>query len=232
MIASAMVQPSQRPVPLPPETALTPSGPRKRPGPPTLAASFRYALEGLFETVATQRNMKIHVVSAVLVGLVGSGIPLGLAEKVTLIFCVMLVFFAETLNTALEALVDLYTEEHHVQAAITKNVAAGGVLVLATGTVVIFAALLVHNAPTILENGPAIFRQTLLGIPLATITGLLLWRGARRRWVDYLLFAGGIGLLGLLALRTTSIVFTAMTCGLFGLSCLASLRQASGASQG
>ena len=43
----------------------------------------------------------------ILVGLVGSGIPLGLAEKVTLIFCVLLVFFAEILNSALEQLVDL-----------------------------------------------------------------------------------------------------------------------------
>ncbi len=51
--------------------------------------------------------MRVHLVSAVLVGLVGSGIALGLAEKVTLIFCVLLIFFAEILNSALEHLVDL-----------------------------------------------------------------------------------------------------------------------------
>ena len=54
-------------------------------------ASARHAWDGLVHTVVVQPNMKVHVVSAILVGLVGSGIPLGLAEKVTLIFCVLLV---------------------------------------------------------------------------------------------------------------------------------------------
>ena len=89
--------------------------------------------------------MRVHVVSAILVGLVGSGIPLGLAEKVTLIFCVLLVFFAEILNSALETLVDLATQQFDEKARVTKDAAAAGVLVLAIGTVVIFAAILVHN---------------------------------------------------------------------------------------
>jgi diacylglycerol kinase (ATP) len=190
-----------------------------------LVASFRHAINGLVETAATQRNMKIHVVSAVLVGLVGSGMPLGLAEKVTLIFCVMLVFFAETLNTAFEALVDLYTEKYRTEALMTKNVAAGGVLVLASGTVVIFAALLVHNAPTIASNGPAIARQTFLGVPLAMLTGFLLWKRPRPRWLNHALFLAGLVLLAFLAVRTTSSVFTAMTAALFGLARLAAQRQ-------
>jgi len=92
--------------------------------------------------------MKFHVVSAVLVGLVGSGMPLGLAEKVTLIFCIMLVFFAEILNTALEALVDLHTEDFNDLAKVAKDAAAAGVLVLAIGTVVIFAALVCSHWST------------------------------------------------------------------------------------
>jgi diacylglycerol kinase (ATP) len=198
------------------------SGPNCIPsGPRGFLGSVKYALDGLVETAATQRNMKVHVVSAVLVGLVGSGIPLGLAEKVTLIFCVMLVFFAETLNTALEALVDLYTVKYHVQASATKNAAAGGVLVLAAGTVVIFAALLVHNAPVIASNGWAIARQLSLGTPLATLTGLLLWRRPRAVWIDHLLFAAGLGLLAALAIRSQSEVFTTLTAGVFCLSRLA-----------
>ena len=64
--------------------------------------AFGHAYRGLLHAMA-QRNMKFHVVSAVLVGLVGSGMPLGLAEKVTLIFCIMLVFFAELCWEALSA---------------------------------------------------------------------------------------------------------------------------------
>ena len=59
---------------------------------PGLWQSAVHAWSGLIHTVAYQRNMRIHIISAILVGLVGMGIPLGLAEKVTLIFCVLLIF--------------------------------------------------------------------------------------------------------------------------------------------
>ncbi|HYI03132.1 diacylglycerol kinase family protein, partial [Hyalangium sp.] len=81
-------------VPAPPSSPFPPRGGAG------VMASFRNAWAGLIHTVIHQRNMRVHLVSAVLVGLVGSGIPLGLAEKVTLIFCVLLIFFAEILNSA------------------------------------------------------------------------------------------------------------------------------------
>ncbi|RYZ44104.1 MAG: diacylglycerol kinase family protein, partial [Myxococcaceae bacterium] len=95
-----------------------------------LFASFGHAWAGLIHTVAWQRNMRVHLISGVLVGLVGSGIPLGLAEKVTLIFCVLLIFFAEILNSALEQLVDLAVQQFDEKARLTKDAAAAGVLVL------------------------------------------------------------------------------------------------------
>jgi diacylglycerol kinase (ATP) len=55
-----------------------------------------HAWNGLIHTVVHQRNMRMHLISGLLVGLVGSGIPLGLVEKVTLIFCVLLVLFADS----------------------------------------------------------------------------------------------------------------------------------------
>ncbi|HZX41981.1 MAG TPA: diacylglycerol kinase family protein, partial [Myxococcaceae bacterium] len=115
-------------------TAPAPVPLRKPPYPPRRGegfwASSRHAWNGLVHTVVHQPNMKVHVVSAILVGLVGSGLPLGLAEKVTLIFCVLLVFFAEILNSALETLVDLATQEFDEKARVTKDAAAAAVLVL------------------------------------------------------------------------------------------------------
>lgn len=157
--------------------------------------------------------MKIHLVAAVLVGLVGSGLRLGLAEKVTLIFCVMLVLFAEILNTALEALVDLHTEDYRELARITKDVAAAGVLVLSAGTVVIFAALLVHNGGEILSSGPQIARQSALGLPLAGVVALLLSRTVRPAWADHALFAAGLVLWSVMLNWSVSSVFSALTGG-------------------
>jgi diacylglycerol kinase (ATP) len=157
--------------------------------------------------------MRLHIVSAVLVGLVGSGIPLGLAEKVTLIFCVVLVFFAEILNTALEHLVDLAVQEFDEKARVAKDAAAAGVLVLALGTVVIFAALVVHNWSTVERSTDLIARQVALGLPLAAVVALLVAPSRRPRWLDALLFAAGVGLMAALALRTQSAVLTALTAG-------------------
>ena len=173
--------------------------------------AFLHAWDGLVWTTAYQRNMKFHVVSAVLVGLVGSGIRLELAEKVTLIFCVLLIFFAEILNTALEALVDLHTQDFRNLAKITKDAAAASVLVLALGTVVIFAALLVHKWDLISVSGPQIARQAAVGLPLAAVTGFLLARWRRPTWADHGLFAVGLLLWAALWQFTVSWVFTTLT---------------------
>lgn len=183
-----------------------------------LLASFRYAWNGLIHTVVHQRNMRIHLIAAVLVGLVGSGISLGLAEKVTLIFCVLLIFFAEILNSALEHLVDLAVQQFDERARIAKDAAAAGVLVLALGTVVIFAAVLVHNWDTILASGPQIARQVLLGLPLTACVALLVVPRPRPLWADLLAFTTGAVLIGLIATRSQSLVFSAMTAGLLAVA--------------
>jgi diacylglycerol kinase (ATP) len=211
-------------------TAPAPVPFRKPPYPPRRGegfwASAIHAWNGLVHTVVHQPNMKVHVVSGILVGLVGSGLPLGLAEKVTLIFCVLLVFFAEILNSALETLVDLATQEFDEKARVTKDAAAAAVLVLSIGSAVIFAALLVHNWDTVLTNGPRIERQVLFGVPLAGCAALLM-RDRPRRWIqDALAFIAGVGLCAVLATSTTSVVFTAMTAGLLVLALAAARKRA------
>ncbi|MFL5321156.1 MAG: diacylglycerol kinase family protein [Myxococcaceae bacterium] len=188
-----------------------PNFPKARPG---FFNSFAHAWAGLIHTVVHQRNMKVHMLSAILVSLVGSGIPLGLAEKVTLIFCVLFIFFAEILNSALEALVDLHVKEFDEHARVTKDAAAAGVLVLSVGTVVIFSALLVHNLDTIRTHQSEIIRQVLLGIPLTLCTAVLMRRKLRPIWMDLAWFLTGVGLWAAILLRTESYVFSAMTLGL------------------
>jgi diacylglycerol kinase (ATP) len=176
--------------------------------------AFRHAWRGLVWALAHQRNMKVHVVAALLVGLVGSAIPLGLPEKVTLIFCVVLVFFAEIVNTALEALVDLHTEDFRSLARTTKDTAAAGVLVLAIGTVAIFAAILVNDWPTIAAYPHQAVRQAAVGVPLAALGALLSSRWPMPRALDVLLLLATLGLWGLTLSWTTSAVFSAMVAGL------------------
>ncbi len=182
--------------------------------PTTFLQSVIYAWKGLIHAVLHQRNMRMHIISAVLVGQVGAGIPLGLAEKVTLIFCVLLVLFAEMLNSALEQLVDLAIQQFDEKARLTKDAAAAGVLVLAVGTVVIFAAVLVHNADTILKSGAAIVRQVIFGGPLAFFAGALMHESKKPLWFDVMTFAAALGVLGYTVTFSESYVFSAMTFGM------------------
>ena len=192
--------------------------PFKSPSPTTFVESLVYASNGILHTVVHQRNMRMHVIAAMLVSLVGAGIPLGLAEKVTLIFCVMLIFFAEILNSALEQLVDLATEMQHERARIAKDAAAAGVLVLAIGTIVIFAAILVHNSAAILSHTSEIQQQVLAGVPITFLLGALMHERRRPAVVDLLAFLAGCVLTTWTVMWTFSYVFSAMTYGLLVLA--------------
>lgn len=195
----------------------------------TAGRSFVHAWNGLIHTVVAQRNMRVHLVAATLVGFVGSGIPLGLAEKVTLIFCVLLVLFAEILNSALEALVDLATEQFHDRARITKDTAAAGVLVLAVGTVVVFAALVVHNWPVVVASQERIWRQLGLGLPVTACVAGLVWPRRPSAAVDLLLFLLASALLAIQFRDTASAVFSAMTFGVVVVAAMAARARRLGA---
>jgi diacylglycerol kinase (ATP) len=182
--------------------------------PTSFYRSVLFAWSGLIHTVVHQRNMRMHVIASILVGLVGSGIPLGLAEKVTLIFCVVMILFAEMLNSALEQLVDLAIQQFDEKARLTKDIAAAGVLVLAIGTVVIFAAVLVHNADAIVANIPAIERQVLYGIPLTFFGGALMHEAKKPVAVDVAFALAALGLWGRTLWWTESQAFSAMTLGM------------------
>jgi diacylglycerol kinase (ATP) len=190
--------------------------------PTTFRQSLGFAWSGLVHTVVQQRNMRMHLLAAVLVGQVGCGLALGLAEKVTLLVCVLLVIFAEMLNTALEQLVDLVTQAYDERARLAKDVAAAGVLVLAGGTVVIFAAVLVENAGLVLASLEDVQRQVLVGVPLTLAVGLLMHESRRPAWVDLVVALAGFGLWAWELTWTRSFVFSALTGGLLVLALAAS----------
>ena len=196
------------------DPANTPPPPERNPG---FVGAFLHAWDGLVWTTAHQKNMKFHVLAAVLVGCVGSAIPLGLPEKVTLVFCVMLVFFAEVVNSALEALVDLHTERFHALAKVAKDTAAAGVLVLSIGTFVLFAVILFHDWPIVLDHPAEVERQLLVGGPMALLGAALPWRRPRARAVDAAIFVVAVALWVLTGSWTESPVFSAMNLSLLAL---------------
>jgi diacylglycerol kinase len=102
-----------------------------------LLRSFVYALEGLKHTVVTQRNMRIHFLAALGVLLLSLYLPMSKSEVLILFVTIILVLFAELINTAVEAVVDMVTEEYHPLAKVAKDVAAGAVLLTAGLAVIV-----------------------------------------------------------------------------------------------
>lgn len=99
--------------------------------------SFKYALQGIRWAFATQPNLWIHLVAAIVVAILGFYFDIQKIEWIILIGCIASVFTLEFINTALEWLVDSVYKEKHPLAGKIKDVAAAAVLVVALGTATI-----------------------------------------------------------------------------------------------
>ncbi|GAA0747310.1 diacylglycerol kinase [Clostridium oceanicum] len=102
-----------------------------------LLDSFNYAIDGIIYAVRTQRNMRIHMIVALLVLTACFFYDLTKIELVAICIVITLVIFAELINTAIEFAIDATTNYYHPLAKISKNVAAGAVLVTAINAVVV-----------------------------------------------------------------------------------------------
>ena len=99
--------------------------------------SFRHAIEGVAHTFRTQRNMRFHFLTVLLVLLSGILFRLPATQLLVLLFTASLVLIAEMFNTAIEAVVDMITQSYHPAAKFAKDVAAGAVLVASINAVIV-----------------------------------------------------------------------------------------------
>lgn len=102
-----------------------------------LYKSFGYAFQGIFDTIRTERNIKIHCAAAILVTIFGIWLQISKTEWMICFILFGLILALELVNTAVEATVDLFTEERKPLAKKAKDAAAGAVLIAA-----IFAAVI------------------------------------------------------------------------------------------
>jgi len=99
--------------------------------------SANVAIEGILHAAKTQRHVRWHFMSALAVILLGLFFGLDRMEFIALSLAVVIVLIAELVNTAVEALVDLVSEEFHPLAKAAKDTAAGSVFIAAMGAVVL-----------------------------------------------------------------------------------------------
>ena len=123
---------------------------KKRKNP--ITESFRYAFEGIWTGICNERNMKIHCLAIIFVTLAGTLFQITATQ-----WCICLLLFAlvaalELVNTAIEAVVDLVTEEKKPLAKIAKDTAAGAVLFAAIISVIIGCIIFLPYVLELLEK--------------------------------------------------------------------------------
>jgi diacylglycerol kinase (ATP) len=107
--------------------------------------AFRHAFAGWWYMLRTQRNAWMHAVLSTGAFALGLWLGLGRLEWAIIILTVALVWMAEFVNTALEAVVDLASPDLHPLAKVGKDVAAAAVLVAALTAVAV--GLLIMGPP-------------------------------------------------------------------------------------
>ena len=100
-------------------------------------AAFGHAFRGWWYVLKTQQNAWIHSLFATSVVLVGLWVGLEPIDWAVIVLTIAMVFTAEFINTAIEAVVDLASPVHHPLARVGKDVGAGAVLVAALAGIVI-----------------------------------------------------------------------------------------------
>lgn len=117
-----------------------------------LRKSFGYAFKGIDDVIEHEPNMKIHVVVAILVVIMAFILKVSIIEWIILVLLIGAVLAAETINTTVENLVDMYTKEYDEKAKVVKDTAAGTVLILAITSAIIGLIIFIPKIIYLLES--------------------------------------------------------------------------------
>jgi diacylglycerol kinase len=93
--------------------------------------SFTYPIKGLRYAYRNEQNLAVDVGVSLLVLIAGVIFKLDKSEWLVIVFTIGAVISLELVNTAIEAVVDMVTEEYHPLAKVAKDTSAAAVFVIA-----------------------------------------------------------------------------------------------------
>jgi len=88
----------------------------------------RYALEGLAHAFKTETSFKLELFFTIPIMIAIYLFPFSLSSKLALVITLMLIMIVELLNSAVENVVDLVTQDIHPLAKSAKDIGATAVL--------------------------------------------------------------------------------------------------------
>jgi diacylglycerol kinase len=115
--------------------------------------SLGYALAGWIYMLRRQKNTRIQGVASIAVMALALWLNVDAAGLAMLVLAITIVWMAEFINAAVEAAINLSTEEFHPMAKVGKDVASAAVLLGVVASIVIGALVL----------GPPLLRRLGMG---------------------------------------------------------------------
>ena len=103
--------------------------------------SFGFALDGLWFLLRTQHNAWLHFLATAGVCGAAYGLEVSAGDWAKLILAITLVWMSETINTAFEHLCDVVSPELREPVKRAKDIAAGAVLISASGAALMGAVV-------------------------------------------------------------------------------------------
>ncbi len=119
----------------------------------SLPSAFRNAWSGLCDAVRTQRNMRIHLAAAAAAIGAGAFFDISGGEWIAVVLSCAAVLTAETINTALEAVVDLVSPQFNPLARQAKDCAAGAVLLSSLASLAVGGIIFLPKLIALAERG-------------------------------------------------------------------------------
>ena len=107
--------------------------------------AFVHAFRGWWYVIRTQHNAWLHATVTTIVILLAWWLHLPARDWAVLLLTIALVWTAEFINTALEAVVDLASPQQHPLAKVGKDVGAAAVLIAALTSILV--GLLILGPP-------------------------------------------------------------------------------------
>ncbi|WP_270179326.1 diacylglycerol kinase family protein [Alkalihalobacillus sp. CinArs1] len=114
--------------------------------------SFKYASQGFNYLIRNEQNFLFHLIVGMIVLIMGLILNLSLV-KMSILLCVIGIMLSiEALNTGIERVVDLVTEEEHPIAKVAKDVSAAAVFLFAIISVIIGFLLFFEPITRLLQS--------------------------------------------------------------------------------
>lgn len=115
---------------------------------PSFVVALKNAINGIKYTFISGRNFKIQLIFAIIAIIAGIILKISFLEWAIILILVFFVLFAEMINTIIETIVNMITNDYNENAKIAKDVAAGAVTFCAICSIIVGLIIFV---PKLLE---------------------------------------------------------------------------------